>query len=492
MQLDHNGIHDPAETASSVNPQDSSADDVAAANGMDVDEADPEGPSTPTPEPVRTLTNGQSTGMQSETSLDLPSQSVLTLSSPSQLVMHLAWNPQHPTLLAAAGEALCRIWQIPKPASPSEPYRDILPAVDESLASTMAWTPNGEVLAVATRNAQSSDWVGAVSLWTRDGKAIEELPATQEMVIMLRWNATGTRLLGITSSGERSSSVIVWDVSSSQTHAPCQIDGELRDAAWIDDVRFVVCGRGIVATSYYPSPTTVALDVHRDESISSKTWTHVRHEPSTGSTFCVAEDESLIARLGTQPANGEVTFRRDAHTDQITALELQPHSNTNPLSPRGTGRLLATTSLDGATKIWSTPTLNLLNVLSLSAITPSTCLNFTPDGRFLATANHNRILIWNPAEQGPPKAMWKGELGKSESGGTGNKKTALLANGNVLAAHNDHPAPDRDSAVGDVAEEDGAPSCSLSWDMEGRKLALGVNNQVRSRFLREWFVAFLH
>ena len=483
MQLDHNGYHDhPAETTSPQNHY-SSAEDGATANGMDVDDVEREGPRTPTPEPPRTLTNGQSIGIQSEKSIDLSSQTAITtLSSPSQILMHIAWNPQDPTILATAGEALCRIWNTTKSASLSEPYYDILPPSEESLASTMAWSPNGEVIAVATRNAQSSDWVGAVSLWTKHGKAIEELPATQEMVIMLKWNDLGTRLLGITSSGERSSSVIVWDVNSPQTYAPCQIDGELRDAAWMDDGRFLVCGRGIIAASYFPSSGSIALDLYRDETIATKTWTHIRYDVPTASVICASEEESLLVRLNSHPSHPDLKVCREAHTDQITALELQPPTSAVPPNPGGGGRILATVSLDGTTKIWSTPSLDLLTVLTPGSISPpATALAFTPDGQFLATASSSRISIWNPAEQGPPKAIWKGDLGKVDQGANNTKKAMLTPNGSgVTGVNNEHPAPDRDSAIGDVAEEDVTPGCSLSWDAEGRKLVLGLNRQVRS------------
>ena len=478
MQIDRNGVLENGEATSPAN-QYSSTDDAPTANGMEVDEADPEAPSTPTPEPVRTLTNGHSIGIQSESSIDLgPRTEIMTLSSsPSQVVMHLAWNPTDPTVLATAGDALCRIWHIPKGAPLSEPYHDILSPSDESLVSTMSWSPDGEILAIAIRNTTSSDWIGAVSLWTKHGKHIEDWPATQEMVILLRWDPQGTRLLGVTSSGEKSSSVIVWDISSSSTYAPCLVDGELRDAAWMGDGRFVVCGRGIIATSYYPSPGTVALEIHHHAEITSRTWTHTVHDPATVSTVCAAEDENLLLRLRSYPNDLEVTVRRDVHADQITALELQKTDRQSLAKSIETGKPIATCSLDGTTKIWSTPSLDLLNVLNPAAFAPATALSFSSANDLLAVANQNRILVWSPSEQGPPKAMWKGELGRADITAHGGKKSQLLTNGNGLT-HNEHPMPDRDSAVGDVAEEDGAPSCCISWALDGKKLALGVNNQV--------------
>lgn len=472
MQIGPNGFHESAEGILSANHY-FPADDVHAGNGMDIDEV--EAPATPSPEPVPTLANGSSVGIQSEKSVDVSDRtSILALSSPSQTLMHIAWNPQHPTVFATAGEALCRIWNVSKEGSASEePYHDLLPSSSEdSLTSTMAWSPDGEVLAVASRSMQSSDWIGSVILWTKHGKVVEEFSATQEMVILLRWNDKGTRLLGITSSGERSSSVVVWDLRTPAAYPPCQIDGELRDGAWIDDTRFVVCGRGIIATSYYPSPLAVALDIHQEKAVSARTWVHVRHDPHTDCTICAAEEESLLVISGLAHGSPDTKLRHDAHSDQITALEL----SAAPVDHQG--RVIASASLDLSVKIWSTSDLTLLNTLTLGPSSPITALSFALDGHLLAAASQNRISVWNSREQGPPKVTWRGDLGRSEANGNNSRKSVGLVNGNSLIGANDHPAPDRDSAVGDLADEDGALGYSLSWSSDGQKLALGAANQV--------------
>ena len=462
--------------------QDSSADDGRGGDAMDVDGVNGEAPATPSPEPPPpTLTNGQSIGIQSEKSTDVSDQtSILNLSSPSQTLMHITFNPQDPSIFATAGEALCRIWDLSKPGSasgqPSIGYDDIAPSSEEdSLASTVAWNPNGDILAVASRSLQSSVWVGSVALWSKHGRVLEDLSGTQDMVILLRWNAQGTRLLGITSSGERSSAVVVWDTTSSQVSSPCQIDGELRDAAWIDETRFVVCGRGIIAMSYWPSPATVALELYQEKAISSRTWVHVKHDVFTSCTVCAAEEDCLLAVSGSPQALTDVKVRQDAHSDQISALELSAPSNEYPR------RIVASASLDLNVKIWSTPDLNLINILSIGASYPITALSFTTNGHLLAAASQNRISIWNPREQGPPKIIWRGELNRTDTNDTNHRRsTNGLMNGGQLAGFNENPAPDQDSAVGDLADEDGGLSYGLSWNTDGRKLVLGIHNKVSS------------
>jgi hypothetical protein len=99
--------------------------------------------------------------------------------------------------------------------------------------------------------------------------------------------------------------------------------------------------------------------------------------------------------------------------------------------------------------------------LLLGYAVPAMAMSFTPDGFLVAGANWNRALIWNAEAGGLPKASWKGDLGR-------------LTNG----SHTNGDGVDRNM------EEDGTggQDCSLSWDAEGGKLALGVGNQVCSLY----------
>ena len=66
------------------------------------------------------------------------------------------------------------------------------------------------------------------------------------------------------------------------------------------------------------------------------------------------------------------------------------------------------------------------------------------------------MLIWNAEAGGLPKANWKGVQGKLPNG--------MLTNGNGASE-------DEDGLWGDA-------NCSLSWDAESGKLALGFRSQV--------------
>ena len=460
MQIDQNGHnHSHHERPEPVSPANlSPADDAQATNGMDVDE-DVDAPSTPTPEEpplTLTLTNGESKGVQSDKISELgPLTSVLSVPDTAQ-IMHAAWNPKDPTILAVGGDALCRLWYISKTAASADnpSHKSFVDIHDESygsLVTTLAWSPNGEILAVATRN-DSSEWVGAVCLYTKMGKAVDQLPAAQDIILTLRWSPSGNQLLAITTSGTGNSLLMLWDVNSSQAMPPYQLQSILTDAAFVANDRLVVCGHQIIASSLLENQRIITLQPRSDPD-SQSNWTHIRYDSRTHITALAAEETAVLGLVDSSD-----TLRVcKAHDDEITALAFQPVTNLSAY-PAAAPRLLATSSLDRTVKIWDARRpFTTVHVLSLGYAAPAMALSFTPDGYLVAAANWNRVLIWNAEAGGVPKASWKGELGKLADG--------LLTNGNAVDG--------QDSGMGQAES-----ICSLSWDAEGGKLVLGVGSQV--------------
>lgn len=466
MDLDdrQNGFaqHEPPEPKSPVGSPADPGQTAAEGASMDVDDDAPE-----PDEPRMILTNGPSVGVQSDKVTELgPETSVLMV--PQGNVLHTAWSPTDPLLLAVAGDALCRIWTVTKSSDapqnrPSADYQyvDILEQGDESSVTAMSWSPDGEILALATQT-DDTDQAGEVSLWSKHGKSRDNLTATHDMLITFRWNPSGTHLLGITSSGAGSSALTVWDIQSSQAIPAFHLDQIAADAAWYDDHKFLVCGHSLVAECFVDPHNNLSFQNHAvPESDHNRNWTYARYDPVTQTAAIAAEDSATLAVLS---LNGQY-LTTTAHDAVITDVAFEPIPKP-PLHLPTSPRRLATSSLDGNICIWDTFTLSMLHSLHFGHPSPPMAIRFTPDGHLLAAANGNRVLYWIAATGGMPKAVWHRDPTPTLSG-TGFGNRGEDRNGGVFM--------DGDSGIG---EEDETATHSLSWDVDGRRLAYGLGSQV--------------
>lgn len=489
--------------------------------GMDVDDDDalaavsdhalaPASVSAPVPARMTlTLTNGQSVGVQSDKVADLGPETI-TWSVPDKNVMHTVWNPRHADILAAGGQGLCRIGILsrspagnvgnivpasdaqpppPEPPQPDQPqppqppeqrsadgpsqpspdqdqdqghddpnpnpqpnpwrYIDMVDPSDHiSVATAMAWSPDGETLAVAT-HPDIAESTGTVTLRSKSGESIDELPSAHDMILKFLWSPSGTHLLLIATSGRDSSALVVWNVQSAQALPPLPLDSVVMDAAWADDRGFTLCGSKMILDVVIDGDAVVVRN-SRTEFDGEDAWTKIQVDPLTQTVAVVAEERGI---LGIIDASGEL-HQTEAHGAEITALVYQPvSSDSAPVS--SSPRLLVTSSLDATIKIWDARNpFTTVHILSLGQSTPAFAIGFTPDGHLLAAAHWHRIMIWNAEVGGLPKAAWKGEASKWQT----------LANG-----------VDKDSGIG---EEDDIPTHSLTWDVDGKKLAYGLGSQV--------------
>lgn len=469
MDLDdrQNGFaqHEPPEPKSSIGSPADQGQTAAEGASMDVDDDAPE-----PDDPRMILTNGPSVGVQSDKVTELgPETSVLSV--PQGNVLHTAWSPTDPLLLAVGGDALCRIWTVTKSLdaphgrpNPNHHYIDILEHGDESSVTAMSWSPDGETLAVATRS-DSTDQAGEVSLWSKEGKSIDTLLTTQNMLIAFRWNPSGTRLLGITSYGNGLSALTVWDILSSQALPPFQLVQVATDAAWYDDHRFLVCGHSLVAECIIDPQNILSFHSHMiPEDHRNRNWTYVRYDASTQTAAIAAEDSAMLATLS---SNGQF-HATIAHSAEITDVTFEPlldPSSYLPTSPRR----LVTSSLDGNIRVWDITRLSMLHSLDFGHSNPPMAIRFTPDGYLLAAANGNRVLYWNAQTGGMPKAVWHGDPAPTLPE-TGFESRGEDRNGGVFM--------DGDSGIGE--EEEGSTH-SLSWDANGARLAYGMGSQVNFR-----------
>ncbi|KAL8949197.1 MAG: hypothetical protein Q9222_004674 [Ikaeria aurantiellina] len=464
MDLDQNGFtqHEPPEPKSSLGSPADEGQTATERASMDVDDDAPE-PEDPRP----ILTNGPSVGVQSDKVVSLGPETSVVLPLPQKNVLHTAWSPTDPLLLAVAGDALCRIWTLPDSPeamrarpNPNNQYIDLLEPGDESTVTAMAWSPDGQILAVATRN-DDTERAGEVSLWSKSGKSIDSLVVAQDMILAFRWSPTGSYLLGITASGHAASTLILWNVQSQQAFPAHRFDCVATDAVWCDERAFIVCGYSLVAECVIDSPETFSVH-QRTEPEVHRNWTYVRYDTVHKIAAFAAEDSATLAFLESKNGFNTVT----AHTAEITAIAFEPVLDPSSRHPASPSRL-ATSSLDGDIRIWDASSFSPLYPLEFGRVNPPMAISYATNGRLLAAANGNRVQYWDAETSRIPRAVWTGPPLPILGTVFGNKRED--GSGGMFM--------DRDSGIG---EEEDVSTHSLSWDATGERLAFGIGNQVGS------------
>ena len=422
-----------------------SAENGRGFNGMEVDEEPPFLP---------TLTEGHSIAIQSETVRDLGPSTVSFSISEKDSIMHAQWNPSsQKSILALGGVGLCQICYFREQTNPANVSRsDILQGHDFSMVTSMAFSPDARTLAVAIR-ADLADSTGTVMTFDEEGKALDDFTAGQEMIIKLRWNTNGNLLLGVASSGDGISSLIVWDMQSSQPyHLRC--DRLIVDAAWSTENAITICGQGSIGR------WDLALGVENiwwakaNPDVQDRDWSCIMKSPDDNSVYLFDEETAHVTSINPY---GSIEPLQQIHTDSITNIASQPKL----------GPILVSSSLDGTVKVWHSKAMQLLSTYQFGQDSPPLAVALNPEGSLLAAANHNKVLVWSLGGSHIPVGLFKSEYGKSKGAPT---------NGHIA---------DKDSGIGDDATEDGMGESNvlLDWHGDGRRLAFGVGNQVSYRQL---------
>jgi WD40 repeat protein len=207
----------------------------------------------PTPAP---LTNGPEKGTQIEKVAELSAETTyLTLAETSTtshpILLHCEWNPRDPKRLATAGiDTLARLWTVPsRTPSPQidghvvpPAFRDLVDE-DENRASisAIAWTSDGEALAVASDCGDT----GKINIWSREGSRIVQFNSLgYPPIICLRWGASDRTLLALTSTDRKggSSWATVFTPPSQET-ATFDLGSNFQpsDAVWTGESEFAIC-----------------------------------------------------------------------------------------------------------------------------------------------------------------------------------------------------------------------------------------------------------
>ena len=504
----------PAKRPRLSNGFDNNGFESAPPTAMDVDaEPNGDGRAYPSPEQVPwpiIVTNGPEQGTQVDKVTDLSTETTFLdltedISSRASTLLHCAWHPRDPTILAAAGtDALARMWTFtaspharatqttgpdsdqvgvaqnaadaPKPHGekgegnlvpngntnhldahvsngitngetkmPSQ--RNLLEpgAPSTTTATALCWASDGSGLLVA--NEPVEDARARIDVYASFGLRVTSFDGFESPVFCVRWNYSNTLILALSPYAGSTGALISVIHPDSQTALHHAIPGhdlseQPLDVVWTSDEDFIICGGDMLQAFRAADGAVTAI---------RKYETHDDHALSKvafdwpSQLLATASD---LGKIDVWDRDGACPSF-DAHQGLITALAWQPLPGHVPkLLEDASERLLASAGEDGAISIWDARSQNTKPKASMTMRSAVLALAFTPDGAFIAGATSEEVLIWKVDDVTMPRACWNRG---SEMGW----QTPMS----------------RDSAP----EED---HYCLCWDADGKKLAYGVNNLV--------------
>jgi WD40 repeat protein len=219
------------------------------------------------------------------------------------IVLQCEWNPQDPSLLAASGtDALARIWTLSRGAVPdtnsidhvngiSQPFRKLIDddVPRNATITAMAWNVSGDAIALAIEIENKT----RISILGIDGTNIYRIDGIEPPVIRLRWSPNNDYILGISpENGGTLLTVLSSSMAQSRSHV---VEHNLLvdplDAAWIDDVEFVLCG-GDTLVSFRCTDQGIVQN-RQFQTQREEAFTHVQFDPKT-KLIATASDKGQI------------------------------------------------------------------------------------------------------------------------------------------------------------------------------------------------------
>lgn len=431
------------------------------------------------PSPVA-ITAGPSEGTQVERVQDLSRDTTfLELSndpsSTSTVLLQCEFNPQDPTILAAAGtDALARMWTLsctdPDSADSDAgkpifaPHRNLL---DDNVSPAsitvtgVSWSPDGATIAVASE--PTDDGTAKVEFWTRHGESVVAFNQFDSPIICHRWNPTSTLCLVLSPiDNQRSTSITVMNPNMGTSiqytlHNHCLINQPL-EAAWTNGEEFVLCGGDVIQNCKLENGAITLgqkLETRQGDSLSKVTYDSRSRMIAAASDsgtihvcLCCRASKTLTDIMQIWDNEGEHRSL-NAHQGTITSLVWQPLTVSSDPTDE-TERLVVSSGEDGAISIWDTRSTATKPKCSMTMNSGVVAMAFTFDGVYLAGATNQNVFIWKVSDVNNPVATWT----RGDNAGWRTPQSS-------------------DSSV----DED---QFSMCWDALGQKLAYGVNSRVSS------------
>lgn len=248
-----------------------------------------------------------------------------------------------------------------------------LPIRDRSNVNSLAFSPDGKILAAGTGDSTIKLWDAAT------GRLLSTLEGHTQSVESIAFSPDG-RLLA---SGSYDKTVKLWDVATRRPVATLNKQtGAILSIAFSPDGRYLASGsEDHTAVLFEVRTGGVALVVDRHQDA----VTSVAFSPDSRTLATGSRDKTV--RIWDVPYGaklGYVVFA--SHEDTVDTIAFSPD-----------GKTLATGSRDQTIKLWRLPDGKLLRMLSghASAIN---LIAFSPDGRLLASGSYDQtVKFWDLA-----------------------------------------------------------------------------------------------
>jgi len=450
---------------------------------LELDTTRSDEPDSPTIEEIQALTTlsiGTSTGQQPEKIADMqPETTILTIDKPSVSLTHTLWSPTESSVLLTSGESVLRFYlvsnsrgdtgaaraeesSIPAPNGTHDITHSIAaPAFHEPVIGTeglsvtdVCWTDPGEVV-LAAKEAFTNDKgetleVGKLISVTGGGPTVRVLSSSVGSVFALRWNPSSKLLLCISTTGGGGGGYVrVWRLPDTEPVSTTHIDHNILDAAWMTDSTFVVCGHDILLAFELDGNNITPLKSHDVP----MRWEKVRHDPVCRIIACASTEDGRLGLL--LPDADEVQISDPM--EPVVGFDFQPIPNPASHVPDDP-RLLAVSDTLGFITVWDAKRpFNKIHRVNMNG-RPALSMAFSPDGYLFAAAGLDLVVVWQTDTANLPRATWK---------------------------------PKGDEWVDFTDEGEGRLEHSLSWDVDGKKLAYSLGNKVNffsglSRFACIW------
>lgn len=334
---------------------------------------------------------------------------------------HCSWNPTDPLTIAIGFLSKVSIWKVALDPLLLEPQLHVnlshdtfsdendLPEVN-----SMQWAPNGAL--IATGASDGSTW-----LWSRSGVRIFHAKKHIGPVFNTEWNTRGNVIA--TSAVDRK--IIIWDSATFSSLQQIEVfETPIISLDWHNDSTFAVSSLNPSIYIFNTSKNHPIFRFSHDADVNKVSWS------SNHKTLVSCSDDSTL-KFWNLNSSDPCLWTATGHKNKINTCQWCPARDVN---------IVASAGSDGTVRIWDFSRKECLYVLQHSYKDVS-CLNFSPDGKLLATCTEDGIVnIWS-TDTGQPVGIFdaKIQIFDSRWNRTGRKLALTLGNSSVAVI--DFPPP---------------------------------------------------